>query len=300
MINFTDNSPVLPICAGQLGWDITKIGEKKNISFGGAVLHFLAAASTVGVYFKCVGYANHAQWKKIITGLELQGVDTTSLIDFKPDIEFYMAYDKELNFKVDEFKMFVSKQEPDIPNVLSQIIKEGQLVHLCPTTLEQDRRSIEVVLNTRGKLSFQLHINNLLSDVNYYRNAVKYADYIFLNKEETLVLTNETHLKAAIKQLPHLSNGTFYITSSCGVVASCKDDVIHCPSLRVSLVDPTGAGDAFAGGCTAGRILTGSNRGAIRLGVLCASTKLTGFSSNSLLSLLNIDFESDLSTSNLD
>lgn len=277
-----------PLCVGMLGWDITTIEGSKFKSYGGAVLHYVVAAAIFGIKFKIISYVNLNEWKSLIAGLSNQNIDVSQIINHPENIEFYIKYDEELCFLVNEFKEKIPKNRPDIVENLKKEVHKGQFVHLCPTTPELDFRILETVHALGGCISTQLHIYNLLAAPGSYREILNFVNYIFMNEEEAIVLSGEKNLNSALESLRSYSKTCFYITSNKGVIALANNKIFKCPSIKTLVVDPTGAGDTFAGGCTAGRILTGKHDVALRLGTFCAATKLTNYSSNSLLSLLNI------------
>ena len=278
-----------PVCIGLLGWDTTLIGDSHTKSFGGAVPHFVLAAAVVGVKFKPFGYVNLVDWSKLIQALSRYGIDCTGLINSSSTVEFVMPYDKDLNFLPNQFEMTVPDHEPDISAHLADHLAQGQFVHICPSMPERESKFLEIALQSGGEISLQMHKIPLVTDRQFYRETSREVDYVFLNEEEALILSGKANLEGAIQALRQFPGTCFYITSKTWAMAVTAQEVYRCPSLKLSVIDPTGAGDAFAGGCTAGRILTGRHDAALRMGTLCAAAKLTDFSSNALLSLLNIE-----------
>jgi len=287
-IRLNQNKLDIPVCVGMLGWDITTIGNLNKKSYGGAVLHFIAASTIIGTKFKVISYVSLEEWSDLLIGLDSQGIDISDLVDCPETIEFHIFYDSDMNFRTDKFWEKIPKNQPDIVQVLDKYTQKSKFFHLCPTTPEQDIRSLDKLRSHNLKISMQLHIFNLLKDINSYRDVLKFADYLFMNEEEAKVLSGKTNIDSVIKELRRLFQADLYITSSEKAIAITQEGFFQCPSIRIPISDPTGAGDAFAGGCTAGRILTGRHDVGLRMGTICAASKLTGYSSNSLLSMLNI------------
>ena len=277
-----------PICVGMLGWDFTSIDGVKTKHYGGAVLHFITAAAILGIRFKILSYVNLSEWKKLLNGLNKLKIDTDGILNSSESIRFFLYYDKDLNYKSELFEEEIPSNAPNLISSLKNEVKKDRLIHVCPTTPDQDMEYLETIRSLHGCISTQLYPNNVLIAPEYYREALKFVDYLFMNEFEALVLSNKKDIKSAIEKLRSESKATIYITSESGVKVITKGDIFKCPSVKISPVDPTGAGDAFAGGCTAGRILTNQHTASIRLGVLCATAKLTNYSSHSLLALLNI------------
>lgn len=100
------------LCVGQMGWDITTIGENRYKNYGGSVLHFTLAAALMGLKVDMLCYVNKNEWKDLLIKLDGLGVGTDQIIDFYDTIKFYMYYDKNMNFCEDRFSMEISKNEP--------------------------------------------------------------------------------------------------------------------------------------------------------------------------------------------
>ena len=81
-------------------------------------------------------------------------------------------------------------------------------------------------------------------------DVVKSVDIFLLNDEEAIQLTHETDIYAAANQL--LENGPSVVVikqGSRGSLLAYRDVRVHIPVFPIDkLIDPTGAGDSFAGG----------------------------------------------------
>lgn len=287
--NKYEDSSLPLLCVGQLGWDITTINDTQNISFGGTVLHFATAAAILGVKFDLVSYVNKTKWQKVLDRMSAHGMGVKNIIDFEQDIEFVMFYDEQLNFDERKFEMNISSDEPDIQQHLRTFLSRGQFIHVCQTTPEDDEKYYSLAKSKNAVLSLQIHINNLLNNVDVYLNALQYARYVFMNESEALFLTKSVEISHAMSKLTDNFSCDFYITSSNGVTFINREHRYFCPSVATSVIDPTGAGDVFAGACTAGRILSGYHDVAVRLGILFSTIKLGAISSTSLFHILEHD-----------
>jgi len=99
------------------------------------------------------------------------------------------------------------------------------------------------------------------------------ADILFVGLDEAAVLWG-THEPAAVRALFAHVPTLIVKDAETGATEFAGDVATFVPSLSVTVVDPVGAGDAFAAGWLGGRIrnLDASHR--LRLGHICASTAL--------------------------
>ncbi len=79
------------------------------------------------------------------------------------------------------------------------------------------------------------------------------VDYFVPNDDEAAALTGVQDPRAQAERLLELGAGTVIVTlGERGVVAGSADGVIELPAPRVEVVEPSGAGDAFAAGLVYG------------------------------------------------
>lgn len=277
----------MPLCIGQLGWDITTIGNSVNSAHGGAVLHFCAAAALLGVGCRPIAVVNLEKWKKVFSVLERAGVDCTRLVDTGgEDTAFRLFYDDDLTFLPESFEMIIPAGIQSLEETVLKALPNSELAHLCPMTSQEERHLLCILVDSGVKISFQMHMNNLAQNPKFYREIVQHLDYIFLNLAEARMLTGVSDEVQLIEALKLMSSAVWYVTSPTSVFCVKEEGLIRSKAYSMAVVDPTGAGDAFAGGCTAGRLLLGRENVALRLGILCATAKLTGMSSNAVLESL--------------
>jgi len=279
----------LPICIGQMGYDITSMDNMPpRQSFGGAALHFVVAASTMGLSFSVYSYVNHDEWKEILEVLSLSGVDVCSIVNSEQTIQFHLSYDKDLAFMTDKFCMVLPTNEPDILDGFNgHKDNHFPFIHICPTTPDQDQRYFKISRRVGEIVSIQMAISNLTKNLSFYQYTLSQADYVFLNLLEAKLLTKSIDADMAYARLRKFTDTCFYITSEEQVVVIYLNNITSYKTPKnIKVIDPTGAGDVFAGACTAIRMLTGNQDIAVRVGMLAASVKLSSFSSTNLLNML--------------
>ncbi len=79
------------------------------------------------------------------------------------------------------------------------------------------------------------------------------VDYFVPNDHEAAALTGESDPRRQAESLLELGAGTVIVTmGERGLVAASRDETIELPAPRVDVVEPSGAGDAFAAGLVYG------------------------------------------------
>ncbi len=131
--------------------------------------------------------------------------------------------------------------------------------------------------------------------------ALKKVNGIVINDEEGLLLTGQTDWLAMARGIRELGPKTVIIKrGKDGAVLYHNDKLTQYPAVTVpEVVDPTGAGDTFAGGlmaslATAGDVSTQSLQQAVMLGTVLASYCVEGFGVERLLTIQPQDIQERL------
>lgn len=275
-------------CIGQMGWDKTTIGKNHKISYGGSVLHFSLAALIMGVKSDLLCYVNKSEWKNILNDISDLGIGIENVLDYKNTISFNMFYDDEMQFIEEKFSMDISKDEPLIYDRIEKC-SNYEIYNVCETTPEQDLATINKIKEFKpsGKVSIQLHIDNLLRSLETYKMILSVADYIFMNIEESLLLTDSSDITSSLKLLSQYKETVFFVTSHTKNYVLYNGEIKYDTPIFIDcVVDPTGAGDCFAGGAMAAIYLFGDLDIALKYGAICSYLKLKGYSSDFLLDTL--------------
>jgi len=131
--------------------------------------------------------------------------------------------------------------------------------------------------------------------------ALKQVNGIVINDEEGVLLTGESDWLAMARGVRALGPETVIIKRGAdGAILYHNDTLTHFPAFAVQeVVDPTGAGDTFAGGlmaslATAGHVSTESLKEAVMVGTVLASYCVEGFGVERVLSLQPKDIQGRL------
>lgn len=237
------------LVVGSLAYDSVKtpsgVAQK---SLGGSANYFSVAASlfapvrVVGV----VGEDYSAQDKSILESrrVDLQGLQTVSGKTF----HWEGSYENNLNEAVTlktELNVF-AHFNPTLPTAYRNSAYVF-LANIDPTLQLQVLAQVEKPVFT-GMDSMNFWINSKQDEL---LKVLKKVDIVFMNEAEAKMLTQTSNSVRAIKKVSEL--GPRYVVIKKGeygaTLYSTQYGFYQAPALPVeSVVDPTGAGDSFAGG----------------------------------------------------
>jgi len=264
----------------------TPMGEAKD-ALGGSASYFAAAARHFNrvVVVAVVGEDFPVAHMKMLEGL---GVDLTSLErakgatfrwagEYEQDLNTRRTLDTQLNVFAD-FKPRLRPEHGEIEFVfLANIHPELQ-----SGVLDQVKQPRYVVLDT---MNYWIQGSRKALETTLAR-----VDAVLLNDEEARLLSGHSNIYHAAKAVLDMGPSLVVVKKGeHGAVLIARDFVFVVPAFPLeSVSDPTGAGDAFAGGFV-GHLSTcadPSDQNALRAaaahGVVCASFAVESFSLNRL------------------
>lgn len=264
----------------------TPLGEAKD-ALGGSASYFAAAARHFNrvVVVAVVGEDFPVAHMKMLEGL---GVDLTSLErakgatfrwagEYEQDLNTRRTLDTQLNVFAD-FKPRLKPEHGEIEFVfLANIHPELQ-----SSVLDQVKQPRYVVLDT---MNYWIQGSRKALETTLAR-----VDAVLLNDEEARLLSGYSNIYHAAKTVLDMGPSLVVVKKGeHGAVLIARDFVFVVPAFPLeSVSDPTGAGDAFAGGFV-GHLSTcadPSDQNALRAaaahGVVCASFAVESFSLNRL------------------
>lgn len=240
---------VKPMIVGNMGFDLIKIGRKKEIkTLGGSGLRMILGLSLQKIpTFFITAVGKEKIWRGFIEQLNQVGVDSKYIKITQRTIKFYIDYSEQ--FFLEKLRKIYPETEKELVTAadVNQELAVNPWLHLCPLPLSDQLR---LIINYRknnpnGFVSLQVHesemdekkINQLMSNLNL-------IDMIFVNEYEM------NKLNGKVKKC----KGYLFLTKGeKGVDVFFDDKIISRigpPKLR-KVVDVTGAGDAFASGVLA-------------------------------------------------
>jgi sugar/nucleoside kinase (ribokinase family) len=237
------------LVVGSLAYDSVKTPSgKAEKALGGSANYFSVSASlfskvrVVGV----VGEDYSVEDKNILLkrNVDLEGLQTV------PGKTFHWegTYEHNLNEAVTlktELNVF-AHFNPSLP-ASYRSSKFVFLANIDPTLQLEVLSQVEKPLFV-GMDSMNFWINSKQEEL---KNVLKKVDIVFINETEAKMLTQTSNTISAIKSVAAL--GPKYVVLKKGEYGSslysAQNGFYHVPALPIeSVVDPTGAGDSFAGG----------------------------------------------------
>lgn len=265
-------------------------------SLGGSALYFSTAASLFGPV-NVVGVVGSDFDASKISFLKKRGVNFDGLyVDSGETFRWGGRYHKNLN-KRDTLFTYLNVFENFQPKIPAQYRNADYvfLANIDPTlqlqVLDQIKKPKLVVLDT---MNFWISGKRQMLE-----EVVKRCDILILNDEEARELSNEENLITAIKKIS--SNGkpkTLIVKKGeHGAALYHKNAFFYIPAYPIErVIDPTGAGDSFAGGFL-GYIAREQNqrlatlKKAVVYGTTIASYNVEDFSFNRLKNLTSEEIE---------
>ncbi len=263
---------------------------------GGSALYFSAAASLFAPV-NIVGVVGQDFDMSLVGFLSQRQVDLVGLkVEKGKTFRWGGRYHKNMNYRdtlftdLNVFETF----KPEIPEhyrkspflFLANIDPDLQLEVLAQTTTPD-----LVVLDT---MNFWIHGKRESLD-----KVLKKAGIIIVNDEEIRELTGIDNIHKAARDLRKMGpQGIVIKKGEHGAVLLYKDTYFFAPAYPVEqVIDPTGAGDSFAGGflgylASSGQLEASAFRRAVIYGSIVASYNVEAFSFEKLKSIGRDDVES--------
>lgn len=273
------------IVLGTLALDSvrTPSGERQNI-LGGSAAHFsMAARLFTDVHLVAIVGSDFP--KRYVGFLEKKGIILTSVVkgegrsfrwrgEYKNDLNTAITLSTELGV-LSAFKPTVARNQRGIEYIFLANIDPEIQKHLLG-----HMRSTKLV----GLDSMNYWIRNKRESL---IKLLRKIDIYLANENEAKELSGEGNLLRAAKALRKMGPSMVVIKKGeHGVLFYCDKFIFSLPAYPVHrIIDPTGAGDSFAGGfmgyLAKQRKLRGADiKKAIAFGVTCASFNVEGFGLN--------------------
>ena len=292
MSNSTSNH-LLVVGSVAIDWIITPEAEREE-SVGGSATYFAMAGGGLAP-IQLVGVVGEDFPREAVADLEARGVDVDGLetIDWGLTFRWKGRYHENMNDRdtlethLNCFEHFSPKLPETYKNTAHLFLANIQPSLQLQVLDAMAERPAVVGLDTMN-LWIDVANEDLLK-------VLKQVDILMINEEEARQLSGEDSLLAAAKSVRAMGPSTLIIKRGeyGAMLFGPKDeDIFSVPAMPLAkVVDPTGAGDCFAGGfmgylAKQGTGLTSANlRTAMMWGSVMASFCVEGFSYDQLRGL---------------
>lgn len=280
---------------GNLTLDNITAGGSSFSVPGGAALYGALASTLFGASVSLIGFIGKDYPVDILRKISRYGIDTRLLSSpSEHSTRFDLRYDTDMKLssmtvKSPLFNYFFTLEIPKL---------NAQLVNISTNPLSVQKILVEKINAVKGVqvpiLAMQTHGSYLKNeDSEIIMNTLEKVDLFFASEADLKEIFN------GLADLPEIARAlstrvrkcTCITRSEKGVLIAVRRSPIVCVDLpRVSVIDPTGAGDAFVGAFLASYLKTEDPIVASLSGHIAACIAITAIGPHSLFELLDIKF----------
>lgn len=263
------------VAVGNISIDVIHIdGLGQHTVPGGSAAAVLTAASSYGAKTGAVSRIGEDYRQKWLTELDERGINLSGVSAQKTSCRFELEYNKsgELKKFSEIFAVDDALTKKDFPDQY----KNARHIHLSAAHPRNQVKFLQFP-NPGSTVSLTLWPTYEAEYDEEFAKLLKNVDILFCNNHEIKILSKKENVYDGVKEAAEkyslkiivltkgpkgsavYSNGRFYLY----------------PSLRTSKVDPTGCGDAFAGGFLAEYLKSGDVEKAGWVGAAMASFTLS-------------------------
>ena len=274
---------------GTLAFDsIQTPSLNSGVILGGAATYISFAISKISNNFGIVSVVGDDFPLEYLNRIKSTGADTSGVEIIKNKKSFFWSgrYHADINKRTTlDTKLGVLENfNPIIPKKF----KDSNIVVLGNLHPSVQNKSIKQLSGKNQFLildTMNFWMDNNLEDLN---QVISKVNLISINDEEAYLLTKEKSLENCAHKI--IKKGPQYVIIKKGELGAelySKDEKFSLPSFRVKAIDPTGAGDTFAGGLAAclseiRKVDFNSLKKGLILGTILASFTVEGLGTSSI------------------
>jgi cytidine kinase len=226
----------------------TRMGEP-----GGAIMYGALGAAIWGTSVGCVSLVGTDYPLTMLDALEKRGVDLSGVHRLRgPGVRTWLLYEGQVRRLIHRLGCPTHEQVSPGPEHIPPAWRSGPAFHLAPMPFAVQRRVLaSLATDSNGFVSVDPHLPVTAETLDDWRQALAAADAFFPGEDELLLGETGDDLQ---RVLPRLASGRlrFIVLKQAargGILYDAYEDRLHRWIGRATkVVDPTGAGDAFAAG----------------------------------------------------
>lgn len=276
------------ITVGHVSIDSVRTSEStKWESVGGGALYFSLAAAIGGIKVGLVTRVASDFPLPFLTKLKGK-VDTKGIVicDGK-STKFHISYSNDFRTANYELCQTNVGNEIKVDDVPQNYLLSSRMIHICPMHPLQQIAFREKARQYNLLASIHTSEFRAQNERESVLEAIKNTEIFFCNSNEAFLISQTRDEIAASEFLLNQGIKTVVITKGRkGVLLRSMSSMETIPSLEVEVVDPTGAGDVFAGGVVSYFLKSGDLRKACLYGRRLATEKIKGVGPSRLLKML--------------
>lgn len=255
---------------------------------GGAVLYAALAASLCGVRVGVASWLGDDYPAAALEALAARGVDLDGVLRLGgPALRSWLLYEgrrRQVIHRLDRpTHAAVSPTADQIPEAW----RSARAFHLAPMPFELQRGLVQALGRQSGALvTIDPYLAVRADTLEAWRGVLAEVDALFLSEDELELEGAREDPLPALRRLAggRLRQVVFKRGRAGGMVYDTTSDcAVEWTARAAAVVDPTGAGDAFAGGVLAGWLAGEPLGGALERGVVAASFAVSAWGADDLL-----------------
>lgn len=273
----------------------TRMGEA-----GGAMLYASLGASLWGARCGLASIAGDDYPAGTLDALRARGIDTSGVARLgRPGVRTWLLYEESGRRIVHHVGRPTHRDVSPAPDQMPDAYRDAWGVHLSPMPFECQREWVSHLAAAQGTfLSLDPHEPVREDHLDAWRAVLANVDAFFPGPDE-LCLGAEFDARAIARRI--VSGRLGLVAFKRGALGGTlyqhePERLIEWPALEVEVVDPTGAGDAFAGGFLAGYRASGLIDRAVGQGAVAASFAIGDWGARGLLGATRAAAEERLKT----
>jgi sugar/nucleoside kinase (ribokinase family) len=260
----------------------TRMGEP-----GGATLYASLGASLWGLRTGLVSFRGQEYPSSALEALQARGIDLGGVhaID-GPGLRTWLLYEGRRRRVVHHLDGPTHEQvSPTFEHIPGEW-RGARAFHLAPMPFEVQAALVrDLAAHTPGLISLDPHLEVNAGTLPRWRGVLPSVDVLFVSEDEVDDVAEDARAVAAQLAGGRLSLVLFKRGVRGGVACDLREGLraVEWPPRAVRVVDPTGAGDAFASGVLAGLLRGDTLARALQRGVVSASFALEEWGCGGLL-----------------
>jgi sugar/nucleoside kinase (ribokinase family) len=220
---------------------------------GGAIMYGALAAALWGTRVGCVSLVGTDYPVTMLEALAERGVDLTGVHRLGgPGVRTWLLYEGHLRRLIHRLGCPTHEQVSPGPEHIPRAWHSAPAFHLAPMPFSVQRRVLaSLTANPNRFVSIDPHLPITEETLDDWRQALADADAFFPSEDELLLEDTDADPQRAISRLAtgRLRFIVFKQAARGGILYDAREDRFHRWLGRASkVIDPTGAGDAFAAG----------------------------------------------------
>jgi len=255
---------------------------------GGAIMYGALAAALWGTRVGCVSLVGTDYPVTMLDALEKRGVDLTGVHRLPgTGVRTWLLYEGHLRRLIHRLGCPTHEQVSPGPEHIPRAWHSAPAFHLAPMPFTAQRRLLaSLAIEPNRFVSVDPHLPITQETLEDWRQALAEVDAFFPSEDELLLEEAQVHPE---RVLPRLATGrlrfiVFKQAARGGILYDAREDRFHRWSGRASkVIDPTGAGDAFAAGFVSAHLEGLPVDACLDRGVVSASFAIEGLGAASLL-----------------